>query len=162
MTNEQRLIFVMHGMIRMFLIERPVDEAYLAICKSIFPGAALGKFSTPRNKNQRDYLTKICDYICELDDNEYSYASCYSTSIAVQMIALASGIDSEVVVGVKKQDRKLVGHAWVEIIESCSLQIVTPGRTCIDGFRVIKRLHPERAIQAWMEKRAILDAAVES
>jgi hypothetical protein len=104
MSNEQRLIFLMHGMIRMFLLERPVDEAYLAICKSIFPGAVLREFTTPRNKNHQDYLTKICDYIYELDDNEYSYASCYSASIAVQLVALAGGIDSEVVIGVKKQD----------------------------------------------------------
>jgi Transglutaminase-like superfamily len=162
MSNEQRLIFLMHGMIRMFLIERPVDEAYLAICKSVFPGAVLGKFTAPRDKSHLDYLTKICNYIYELDDNEYSYASCYSASIAIQLIALANGIDSEIVIGVKKQDRKLVGHAWVEIIGSHSKQIVTPGQTCIDGFKVVKRLHPEKAIQAWMEKRAILDSAIES
>ncbi|MEA3122153.1 MAG: hypothetical protein QOH33_1714, partial [Paraburkholderia sp.] len=160
--NEQRLIFLMHGMIRMLLIERPIDEAYLAICKSVFPGAALGRFAPPRDKNHRDYLTGICDYIYELDDNEYSYATCYSASIAVQLVALACGIETEVVIAVKKQDRKLVGHAWVEIIGSHSKQIVAPGQTCIDGFKVIKRLHPEKAIQAWMEKRAILDAAAES
>jgi Transglutaminase-like superfamily len=163
MSNEQRLIFLLHGAIRALLVDRPVDEAYLAICKSIFPGTVLGEFTAPFGKGDHRYLTDICDYIYALDDNELSYASCYSASIAVQLIALAGGIDSEIVVGVKKQDRKMVGHAWVETVGFQPKRIISPGRIGISDFKVVKRLHPEKAIQSWMEKkRAILDAALES
>ncbi len=77
-------------------------------------------------------------------------------------MSFVSGIDSEIVIGVKKQDAKMVGHAWVELNESNRKKIVTPGRIAIENFKIIKRLHPEHAIQSWMEKRATLDATAKS
>jgi hypothetical protein len=162
-SNDRHLIFLLHGLIRAHLLARPVDEAYLAICKSVYPGAVFGNFSSLMRSRDHRYLNDICDYIYELDRNESSYASCYSASIAVQLVAITCGIDSEIAIGVKKQDKKIIGHAWVETRGFQPKKIITPGRTCIDGFKIVKHLHPETSIQAWMEKkRAALDLVVES
>lgn len=161
MNNEQRLIFLLHGLVRSALASRPVDEAYLAVCKSVFPGVVLGQSGIAAAKVKPDYLPAICDFIYELDDKEVSYASCYSASIVIQLIALAHGIDSEIVIGIKRQDEKIVGHAWVETIGIRPKQIITPGRSPIDDFKVVKRLHPEKSIQSWIKRHAILDAAHE-
>lgn len=161
MNDEQRLIFLLHSLVRALLLERSIDDAYLAICKNVFPGTVLGKFPVSPEKIDHRYLMRVCDYIYELDDNEWSYASCYSASIVIQLMSLSFGFDSEIVIGVKKQDRKMIGHAWVEMSGSIQKQIITPGRIGIKDFKVVKRLHPETAIQSWMEKRATLDAAAE-
>ncbi|WP_181321788.1 lasso peptide biosynthesis protein [Trinickia symbiotica] len=162
MNSEQRHILLLHGLVRALLLERAIDDAYLTICKNVFPGAVLGNFPASPKTIDHHYLTRICDFIYELDGKEWSYASCYSASIVVQLISLVFGVDSEIIIGVKKQDQKMIGHAWVELSGVNRKQIITPGRIGINEFKVIKRLRPENAIQSWMEKRATLDAAVKS
>lgn len=156
--DEERLVFLLHALIRTLLVERPVEEAYLGICKSVLPGLVLGEFGEPgshpavREMASLRYLTRICDYIYALDDKEWSYASCYSASIAVQLIALARGVPARIAIGVKKQDAKMVGHAWVELGDAPTAAVINPGRVCVDDFKVVKRLDAETALQLWMRK----------
>ncbi|HTI19155.1 MAG TPA: lasso peptide biosynthesis protein [Trinickia sp.] len=160
MNNERRLIFLLHSVIRALLLERSVDDAYLAICKTVMPGIVMGQF-TRSTKIDSHYLQTVCDFIYQMDNQEWSYASCYSASIVAQLIASANNIDSDIIIGIKKQDGKISGHAWVQIRSVHPKQIISPGRVSVDDLKVIKRLHPEKALQSWMQKRAILDAAVE-
>ena len=143
-------------------MERPVDEAYLFICKAIFPGAVLGQLAPSPGSVDHRYLKSVCDFIYELDEKEWSYASCYSACIAAHIIAMSCGIPSEIAIGVKRQDKKITGHAWLEIKDSDETHIVNPGRAHIGDFQVIKRLKPETTIESWMKNRATLDAALQS
>lgn len=162
MNNEHQHILLLHALVRALILDRPIDDAYLAICKNVFPGTVFGSFANSAKGVNHSYLVSACDFIYELDHKEWSYASCYSASIVIHLMSFVSGIDSEIVIGVKKQDAKMVGHAWVELNESNRKKIVTPGRIAIENFKIIKRLHPEHAIQSWMEKRATLDATAKS
>jgi len=162
MRNEQPLIFALHGLIRSVLMERPVDEAYLFICKAIFPGAVLGQLAPPSGSIDHRYLKRVCDFIYELDKKEWSYTSCYSASITAHIIAFSCDIPSEIAIGVKRQDKKITGHAWLEVEGADETHIINPGHANVGDFQVIKRLKPEATIESWMKNRATLDAALES
>jgi hypothetical protein len=135
------------------LLNQPVNEAYLAIFKSIFPCAVRGDFSASSQRIDRRYLQGICDYIYEMDEKESSYASCYSASVVAQVIAFSHGLASEMVLGVKKQDEKIVGHAWIEIIGQPTGHTISPGSVRIDDFQVLRRYNPEEIIRSWVEEK---------
>ncbi|HVW52266.1 MAG TPA: lasso peptide biosynthesis protein [Trinickia sp.] len=156
MKYEQSLLLVVHSLVRAILISNPIDPGYLMICKAVFPGYVL----QPRQRWSSTaivQLERICDDIYRLDGRELSYASCYSACITAQAIGLIKGIRSEIVLGVKKQDEKLVGHAWLECNAEREVKIITPGKIATTEFTEIKRLNPEKVVQNWITNRATLD-----
>lgn len=153
---EQSLLLVVHSLVRSILISNPIDQGYLMICKAVFPGYALQPCQKCSPTAVIDFA-RVCDDIYRLDERELSYASCYSACITAQAIGLINGFRSELVLGVKKQDEKLIGHAWLECNAGGEVKLITPGKIDTTVFTAIKRLDPEKTIQNWMTNRATLD-----
>ncbi len=150
MKNEIAYIHLAHNFVRAMLLCQPVDSAYLRIFKSIFPGAIRGEFARSSHRVDRSYLQGICDCIYLTDMHETDRASCYSACIVVQAFAFLHGIRSDMVLGVRKQDEKLIGHAWLELhTDSPSPDIVNPGEIGLHEYRVLTRMNPEAAITQW-------------
>jgi len=152
------MLLSLHSLVRAILKEHSIEHGYLIICKSMFPSFTL---NAPRLRDEIDirYLQRICDDIYLLDKQELSYTSCYSACIVAQVVAMSYGLATEIVVGIKKQDKKIIGHAWLEHTLGRQTQIANPGDVNSHDFTEIKRLTPEPAIQTWMKQRAILDNA---
>lgn len=158
MKPESQMLLSLHSLVRAILKEHSIENGYLIICKAMFPSFTL---STHRFRDEIHIsdLQRICDDIYLLDKQELSYASCYSACIVAQVVAMSYGTPTEIVVGIKKQDKKIIGHAWLEWTRGQQTQIANPGDVNPRDFTEIKRLAPEPAIQTWMKQRAILDNA---
>jgi len=153
MKNEGLYLFLTHSLVRAMLLGQPKNDAYLSIFKSIFPGAVKGEFASKLSHVNRFYLQEVCDSIYQTDLLEIGSASCYSASIVVQSVAFLHGISSEMVIGIKKQDEKVVGHAWVELCsEESGSEIINPGRMDLNEYRVLNRINPETIVSEWAAK----------
>ena len=151
MKSESAYIFLTHSLVRAFLLGHSISDAYLYIFKSVFPAAIRGEFSDTSDHIDQTYLQEVCDSIYQSDLLEVGTASCYSASIVVQSLAFLHGIPSDMVIGVKKQDEKIVGHAWVELARKGSrLEIVNPGRIDLSEYRALTRMNPETAVAEWV------------
>lgn len=153
MRNERMLVFLLHSVVRAMLLEHPVNEAYLLIFKSIFPCAVRGDFVSSTQRTDQHYLQGICDYIYEMDERESGNASCYSASVVAQIIAYSRGLETEMILGVKKEDERVVGHAWIEMTGQPAGHAISPGRVRVDDFRILKRYNPEEVIRSWVEEK---------
>lgn len=152
MKNEHTYIFLAHSLVRAMLLSHPIGDAYLGIFKSIFPGAAKGEFAGTSSPIDQNNLQKVCDFIYQADLLEIGGASCYSASIVVQALAFLHGIQSDIVIGVKRQDEKIVGHAWVELHrEGVCPEIVNPGYANLNDYRALTRMNPEMAVAEWVD-----------
>ncbi|SDV47381.1 lasso peptide biosynthesis protein [Chitinasiproducens palmae] len=150
MKSDDTHLFIVHGVVRAILLDRPVKDAYLAIFKSVFPGAVLGRFGCLSRRTAPLHLQRVCDSLYRIDNVGTACASCYSATIVAQLLAFASSLPSEMVVGVKKQDGKIVGHAWLELGMGMTVPaIVNPGQVDLAEYRPMSRMAPERAIAAW-------------
>ncbi|RQZ41213.1 MULTISPECIES: lasso peptide biosynthesis B2 protein [unclassified Burkholderia] len=151
MKNDGAYIFLTHSLVRAMLLGRPVSDAYLGIFKSIFPGAVRGRYAGAVGRIDQPYLQEVCDSIYQADLLEMGGASCYSASIVVQALAFLHGIPSDLVIGVKRQDEKVVGHAWIELCRTGSVpEIVNPGRMDLNEYRALTRMNPETAVTGWV------------
>ena len=149
MKNENSYIFLAHGLTRAILRSQPIGESYLNIFKTIFPVAILDPYDSSLNIDQQ-YLQMVCDTIYEFDAFEVGGASCYSACIVAQALAFLHGISSEMVIGICKQDEKIVGHAWIELVGNQHKRtIINPGRLNLREFREFSRLNPERVVAEW-------------
>lgn len=151
MKNDGTYIFLVHSLVRAILLGQSIDDAYLGIFKSIFPGAIRGEFASDAGCIGRSYLQEVCDTIYRADLLEIGGASCYSASIVVQVLAFLHGIPSEMVIGVKRQDGKIAGHAWVELCRDGSRrEIINPGRMDLNDYCALTRMNPETAVAGWV------------
>ncbi|MCY1212154.1 Transglutaminase-like superfamily protein [compost metagenome] len=151
MKNDGAYVFLAHSLVRAMLLSQPISDAYLGIFKSIFPGAVRGEFAGAVGHIDRSNLQEVCDFIYRPDLLEIGGASCYSASIVVQALAFLHGIPSDMVIGVKRQDEKIVGHAWVELCrEGSRPEIVNPGGTDLNDYRALTRMNPETAVTGWV------------
>ncbi|WP_206951346.1 lasso peptide biosynthesis protein [Trinickia acidisoli] len=158
MKHDVPMILALHGLVRAILTNHSIEDGYLIICKSLFPSFIFRTTTYVQGTDSVD-LQSICDAIYRLDESELSYASCYSACMVAQIVAMTYGIPAEIIVGIKKQDKKLLGHAWLEYAANGRTQIVNPRGADPRDFTEIKRLTPETTIQTWMKERAILDNA---
>ena len=158
MSNNTSVILALHGLVRAVLTQNSMEHGYLIICKSIYPSLVYKTNISKYALGQRE-LQEICDHIYSFDKEEVSYASCYSACISAQLIAMAHKVPSEIIIGMKKQDKKITGHAWLECEISRQREIINPGNIDITDFHETKRLNPEITIKNWMSQREILDTA---
>lgn len=156
MKPDSPILLPLHSLVRAILQQNSVEHGYLIICKSVFPSFVLRTDSIKGEIEPTD-LQKICDYLYLLDEQELSYTSCYSACIAAQIVAMTYGIPTEIIIGIRKQDKKIVGHAWLEYTLDRQTKIANPGDADPRDFTEVKRLCPETTVQTWMKQRAILD-----
>lgn len=149
MNNEQCLIDLLHCTVRNILINQSVSDPYLSIIKAVYPSSLFSEVKTKPINNH--YLQSICNYIYDINNEQVNYSSCYSASIVVQIIAMAHGVSSEIVIGIKKQDMKVLGHAWVEVNTRGGLFVANPGYINIKDFKPIRKLNPNNVLHNWME-----------
>jgi hypothetical protein len=156
MTHEESLLIALHSLVRSVLTGNSIEHGYLIVCKALFPGYVLQR---RRHTSSADIakLERICKDIYHLDDIEVSSASCYSACVTAQAFCLSIGVESEIVIGITKQDEKLVGHAWLECELRGRTKIITPGSIDTTIFTETKRLNPEETVTKWMTERATLD-----
>lgn len=148
MRDEHVFAILLHSIIRTMLLRQPIDEAYAEIFKSTYPCGVFGKFSRTID---REYLQKICDLIYSTDKREVNQASCYSASLVAQLVAFAHGIATEMAFGIRKQDEKVVGHAWLEIKKGAAILTINPGNENLNHYSVIKRLNPLYIVEKYVE-----------
>jgi hypothetical protein len=130
-------------------MRQSTNEAYLSIFKYIFPISLRRRFLC--YDIDREYLQGVCNTIYRDDLLELGGASCYSASIVAQSLAYIHNIPSNMVIGIKKEDSKIIGHAWVELIKKHSKnEIISPGSIDISEYKVLHRINPENAVIEWI------------
>ncbi|WP_036771160.1 lasso peptide biosynthesis B2 protein [Photorhabdus australis] len=150
MKSNNAYIFLIHSLVRAILLEKPIKDAYLSIFKSIYPCTVRRNFFDAKKHIDHSYFQEICDFIYQADSSEITSASCYSASIVVQLLASLHGIPSDMVIGIKKQDEKIVGHAWIELCsDKFKTKIVNPGHVDLSGYSLLQRMSPDTAISEW-------------
>lgn len=152
MRNEKICIALAHALIRQVLMRSSVEKAYEKIFRSLFPYSVLVKYGSHFNCGGISALQSACDFIYELDEGEVGSASCYSASITVQALAFLSGLPADMLIGLRMSDKKITGHAWVEVFDGSTTQIVNPGRVATEEYQVVKRLRPEVVVERTMFK----------
>jgi hypothetical protein len=147
MKYDRVYIALIHAMVKNLLMAYPVEEAHARIFRHLFPYTVWEKFERKAGESCERALQRVCDVVYELDEAEAGRASCYSASLVAQALAYLWRQPVELVIGLRRSDQKIFGHAWLEIAGGDGVvRVVSPGRVPVGAYRVSKRLAPEDLI----------------
>ena len=153
MHPDRTVLALLHCVVRAVLLDTRqgrTGDPYLALVRAVYPYAVFGGARPPPDG---EALQAACDTICRLDDGGTGLVSCYSASMVVQLLAMAHGLSSEMLIGVRKQDQRLSGHAWVEVRLRNGICCINPGRLELSRYRILRRRAPEAELLQWMKAR---------
>src|SRR5947209_8304588 len=105
---------LLHNVVRSLVTELGFEASYRLL--------ALQLFGLHENPNRQGFeqlsakdLQEIADWLYRLDEEERIVASCYSVSLTLDLMAYSQGENPVLVMGLKKVDEKLLGHAWLQL-----------------------------------------------
>lgn len=105
---------VLHAVIRAMLLQHGFAKTYHTISVQMFP-----LYESARRRRAPSIgvaqLNQLGQYLYQMDDQDSLTTSCLSIAIMTQAILFSSGEDSDLLIGIQKQDHKLLGHAWVRL-----------------------------------------------
>jgi len=91
-----------------------------------------------------------------MDERGDLTASCLSVALTVQTILYSCGIDSFLVIGIKKVDEKIYSHAWVELTDGT---IIDPQNES-GHFKVLNKFLMKEQVRKWVELNENMDSYV--
>jgi hypothetical protein len=135
----------LHAMVRCLLLHHGFDRAYAMIAVQMFPlfESASRRRVAPLHRNQLDDLGR---YLYDLDEQESLTTSCLSIAIVTQTLLFSCGHEAELIIGVRKQDAKLLGHAWVQLVDG---QVIDPN-DLRRGMVVLQRFSMRAQVEQWV------------
>lgn len=136
---------VLHTLVRCLVLQYGFERAYHLIAVQLFP-----LFESAHRRGAASVrpaqLVALGDYLYTLDDQESLTTSCLSIAIATQAVLFSVGQEADLLIGVKKQDRKLLGHAWVCLPDG---QVIDPGIQG-RGLTLLHRFTMRAEVEKWV------------
>jgi hypothetical protein len=131
-------------MVRCLLLQHGFERAYAMIAVQMFPlfESASRRRVAPIRRQQ---LSELGLYLYELDDQESLTTSCLSIAIMIQALLFSCGQEAELIIGVRKQDAKLLGHAWVQLGDG---QVIDPN-DLRRNMVVLQRFSMRTQVERW-------------
>lgn len=138
----------LHGIIRYLIFKEGFEVAYSHIALELYSLFIRSKYTKKKSLKLKN-VRKLALYLYELDEAEDITSSCVSIAVAIQAILFANGINSHLVIGVRKADEKLFSHAWV-CLEN---EIIDP-REKYRGLVILQKLTLVDEIEKWVSKES--------
>ncbi|MGZ0051139.1 lasso peptide biosynthesis B2 protein [Brevibacillus gelatini] len=135
---------IIHAMIRNLLLKDEFIEAYRQLAVQMFPlyeSAARRKVS-PIDRKQ---LQKLGEHLIQLDEDDQLVATCVSVAVTMQVLLFCTGVEADLLIGVKKLDEKLFAHAWVRMPDG---EMIDPQNKYGD-LQVTKILRLKEEAERW-------------
>jgi len=145
----------LHTLIRHLLLDKGFNETFYELSVRYFPlynGYGTNKMRRP-NIKELEFLSK---YVSQMDERGDLTASCLSVALTVQTILYSCGIDSFLVIGIKKVDEKIYSHAWVELTDGT---IIDPQNES-GHFKVLNKFLMKEQVRKWVELNENMDSYV--
>ena len=138
-----------HELIRNDCIELSIEKAFEKIASLAFCNREGVEGFFPLIKINE--LKQICKFLYYADQKGWIVSSCYSISLTLFYFGTVFGHKMEIIMGVRKIDERLVGHAWVKCDNE---KILNPGNFDIDSLSIIKTLSLKDGLESWLQKCA--------
>ncbi len=141
-TNEYGLI--LHSMIRNLLMKDDFIEVYRQLSVQMFPlfESAVRRKASPIDRKE---LHKLGEYLIRLDEDDHLVATCVSVAVTMQVLLFCTGVEADLLIGVKKIDEKLFAHAWVRLPNG---EMIDPQNKYRD-LKVTKVLRLKEEAERW-------------
>ena len=145
MSSPKFIAALLHNVVRSMILELGFEPSYRIL--------ALQHFHLHENPDRRGFerlsakdMRQVADWLYRLDAEERVVASCYSVSLTLQLMAYAQGDNPEMVIGLKKADEKLLGHAWLKLRSG---EVINPGNESLENMAVMRRLVMVDVVNQW-------------
>ena len=146
MSVDQRPLMLLHAVVRGMLLTGGLEQGYGLIFRSILPFVS--------NCGQKPAMTvrdlqRLAARLYRGDKEMAFTSSCLSISVLIQMLSFWCGIPAELRIGLRKEDGKLLGHAWV-VCEMDGRQVtISTGATEPAAYRVTRTFEPTHRSWKW-------------
>ena len=104
-----------------------------------------------RKTNIIDYrqLTTFSSELYEMDEKNLLVSSCVSIAMTNQFLLYSCGVQSDLVIGIKKMDEKLFSHAWIETEDG---QKIDP-QNHLGELTVMNRFILKNQVEKWVSSQ---------
>jgi hypothetical protein len=141
---------LLHGVVRTLIVELGFEASIRTL--------ALSHYHLHENPNRSGFrkmsprqLQDTADWLYRLDQEERIVASCYSVALTVDLLAFSQGESPALLLGLRKLDEHLLGHAWLQMPSG---RIINPGRQSLENMVIMKRLVMADMVNQWAREES--------
>lgn len=149
LKNSEFCAVILHDIIREICLKSTFNQAFSIVCRRSFC-ISEGFSKTNFLKIKLSFFQQVADILYELDKQEKVVSSCYSIALTIFYIAATQNLSPYLTIGVNKVDKKLLGHAWVELSEG---NVINPGREKIANMSVMHKWQIKDGLDKWLRNR---------
>jgi hypothetical protein len=141
-------LIALHEIIRNECMHSKVKDIFTRLCTKSFCLSEGIKGLRSKSMDYRFFI-RIAQKLYEMDKEERLVSSCYSIALTIFYIANILDLSPFFVVGIRKRDGKLQGHAWIEFPNG---QIINPGNEDIKGMSISHKWSLKEGLDPWLAK----------
>lgn len=156
MTNlEKALTRALHAIIRDLLPKGTIDSVRTNIFSVLYPTRHWLFEMRPANSPDLapSDISLMCSYLEHLEKNEKTTSSCSSITLTAEALAYAGNLESKLLIGLRKDDFKLLGHAWLEIIVDGKMHLINPNDQPVHEFTPIVTEGADGLLLKWTNEQ---------